>query len=157
MPDHHPHPDAEHIRPASLGDLDALVALEQLAFTSDQISRRQFRHHIGNRSALLLVCAGCDGLLGDSLLLLRRGSRVARLYSIVIAPSARGRGIGQLLLDANEQAGRKRGFRLLRLEVRVNNAAAIALYEGSGYVEFGHRASYYADGSDARRYQKSLD
>lgn len=144
------------VRRATHADVEALVALEHQAFTSDGISRRQFRHHIDNRSAVLLVCATTE-LLGDSLLLLRRGSRVARLYSLVVAPHARGAGVGRRLLDANEQASRHHACRLLRLEVRIDNAAAIALYEDSGYQRFGRRAHYYADGSDAWRYQKLLD
>lgn len=151
------HRDPDRIRAAIRTDLDALVALEERVFASDRISRRQFRHHIDNRRAVLLVCAQGDTLLGNSLLLLRRGSHVARLYSLVAAPDARGSGVGQSLLAADEQIARQRGCHLLRLEVRVDNSAAIALYERSGYHRFGRRADYYADGADAWRYQKSLD
>lgn len=158
MPQTTDHRDPGQVRHATRADLDALVALEQRVFASDRLSRRQFRHHIDSPSATLLVCATDSGLLGDSLLLLRRGSHVARLYSLAVAPAARGGGIGQSLLTANEQTARRRGCHLLRMEVRVANAAAIALYESNGYRRFGQRADgYYADGSDAWHYQKTLD
>lgn len=149
--------DTGPVRHAERADLDALMALELSAFASDRISGRQFRDHIDSRSAVLLVFSDGDDLVGDSLLLFRQKSRVARLYSLVVAPTARGRGIGQTLLDANEQVARQRGCPLLRLEVRVDNASAIALYERNGYRVFGRRSNYYADGTDAWRYQKELD
>ena len=44
----------------------------------------------------------------------------------------------------------------MRLEVRTDNAAAIALYEGRGYRRLAGIASYYEDGGDAWRYEKAL-
>ena len=35
------------------------------------------------------------------------------------------------------------------LEVRVSNAAAIALYEQLGFLQVGRRKGYYQDGEDA--------
>ena len=44
----------------------------------------------------------------------------------------------------------------LTLEVRYDNASAIALYESCGFRQFGEHAHYYADGATALRYEKSL-
>ena len=44
----------------------------------------------------------------------------------------------------------------LTLEVRYDNASAIALYESSGFRQFGEHAHYYADGAAALRYEKAL-
>jgi hypothetical protein len=40
--------------------------------------------------------------------------------------------------------------------VRYDNASAIALYESSGFRQFGEHPRYYADGASALRYEKSL-
>ncbi len=45
----------------------------------------------------------------------------------------------------------------LTLEVRYDKSSAIALYEGSGFRQYGEHAHYYADGAAALRYEKSLD
>lgn len=132
------------------------MALEQRAFARDRLSRRQWRHHIGNPQAALLVCVEAGALLGDALMLFRRGSGVARLYSLAVAPVARGRGIGGALLRAGERMARVRGAERVRLEVRKDNPVAIALYERHGYRRFGERPGYYADGMDAWRYEKRL-
>jgi [ribosomal protein S18]-alanine N-acetyltransferase len=48
------------------------------------------------------------------------------------------------------------GRRALRLEVRADNGAAIALYERLGFREFGRYDYYYADGARALRFEKAL-
>jgi ribosomal protein S18 acetylase RimI-like enzyme len=45
----------------------------------------------------------------------------------------------------------------LRLEVRYDNASAIALYEKMGYRQFGQYERYYEDGAAALRFEKRLD
>jgi GNAT superfamily N-acetyltransferase len=53
---------------------------------------------------------------------------------VVVARAARGRGVGAALLAAGEQWARRRGYRLLSLNVFVDNTEARALYERSGYA-----------------------
>jgi ribosomal protein S18 acetylase RimI-like enzyme len=144
------------IRPAAPGDLDALVALERRAFTTDHLSRRQYRHHITSASARVLAAVDATGLLGKAVVFFRKNSSTARLYSIAVAHEARGRGVGEALLGAVERAARARGCKLLRLEVRQDNGAAIRLYERLGYRRFGAYAGFYEDGADASRYEKPL-
>src|SRR6185312_11811488 len=91
------------------------------------------------------------------LLLFRNDVAVARLYSIAVAPDFRGRGVAVLLMRDAEEIARGRGSRRLRLEARADNAAAIRLYERLGYGVIGRIAGYYADGTDALRYERELD
>jgi ribosomal protein S18 acetylase RimI-like enzyme len=145
------------VRAATPADLDALVALELRAFSGDRMSRPQYRRHLASPGAAVLVAdVPGEGLLGSALVFFRRGSTLARLYSIATAPAARGRGIGAGLLAAAERAARERGCRALRLEVRVDNTAAIALYERAGYRRIGSYPGYYEDGADAWRYEKGV-
>jgi ribosomal protein S18 acetylase RimI-like enzyme len=144
------------IRRARPADLAALVALENASFAADRLSARQYRRHLDGASAVVIAAHAGDALVGSAVLFLRHGSRVARLYSIAVAPAARGRGVASALLAAAEQAARRRGARCLRLEVRQDNAAAIALYERHGYHRFGAHRRYYEDGADAWRYERSL-
>jgi ribosomal-protein-alanine N-acetyltransferase len=145
-----------HIRPATEADLDALVALERRAFTTDHLSLRQYRHHLHSSTAIVLAAVDGSGLLGKAVVFLRAHSDIARLYSIAVADEARGRGLGEALLEAAEDAARARNCQRMRLEVRQDNSAAIRLYERHGYRRFGARQSYYEDGADAWRYEKRL-
>ena len=144
------------IRRALPDDLDALLALEQRAFNTDHLSRRQYRRHIGSASGAVLVAVGAAGLLGKALVFFNARTDVARLYSIAVGDAARGQGLGAVLLAAAEQEARRRGRRRMRLEVSQRNPGAIRLYERSGYRRIGERRGYYENGEHAWRYEKDL-
>ena len=144
------------IRPARDSDLDAIAALEAAVFSGDRLSRRSLRAFIRSPRRPLLV-ARCDSeLAGYALVALREGSRVARLYSIAVQPSFGRRGIGRALLRACEAYARRRGRQTLRLEVRADNEAALALYERLDYRRFGRLEDYYDDGAAALRLEKPV-
>ena len=139
------------LRLARDADLPALLALEA-QFPGDRLSARQFRHHLGNPRAALRVLEA-DGLVaGYHLVLNRRLSHRAWLYSIAVAHHARGQGLGGRLLADAEAGAAAAGRRGMRLEVRQDNAAAIALYERAGYRRSAHLRRYYDDGGDGWRY-----
>ncbi|MBN8885546.1 MAG: GNAT family N-acetyltransferase [Rudaea sp.] len=144
------------IRPAVDADLGALLALERASFTTDHLSLRQYRQHLHSATATVLAAVDADGLLGKAVVFYRQGSDIARLYSIAVAERARGRGIAKSLLAAVETAAHQRDCSRLRLEVRKDNAAAIALYERLGFQRFGEKHGFYEDGADAWRYQKVI-
>jgi ribosomal protein S18 acetylase RimI-like enzyme len=60
------------------------------------------------------------------------------------------------MLGDAERLAASRKKRVLRLEVRADNAPAIRLYESRGYRLIGRYAGYYADDADALRYEKRL-
>ncbi|MFL5105010.1 MAG: peptidase C39 family protein [Xanthobacteraceae bacterium] len=144
------------VRPAQAADLDGLLALEEKAFRTDRISRGSFRRLLAAPSAAVIVAELDRDIAGYALVLFRKGTPVARLYSIAVAPLAGGRRIGAMLLEAAEQVAMERGAARLRLEVNEANSPAIALYRKSGYREFGRRAHYYEDKSHALRFEKRL-
>jgi ribosomal protein S18 acetylase RimI-like enzyme len=148
---------AVRVRRAELSDLDDLVALEQASFDSDRLSRAQYRRHLDSETAQVLVAsANHRNFLGTAVVFFRKGSTLARLYSIATKPEARGKGVGSALIDGAERAARAHRCHALRLEVRADNHAAIRLYERLGYRCIGHYRAYYQDGADAWRYEKIL-
>lgn len=149
-------PSDAHIRRATIGDLDALVELENASFAVERMSARQLRRHLESLSAEIFVATRDRQVVGAAVLFFRRTTHVARLYSIAVAASERGSGLGASLLAAAEQAARRRGSRTLRLEVRSDNLRAQRLYERHGYRRFGLHRGYYEDGHDAQRYEKAL-
>ncbi len=144
------------LRAARETDLDALCALENASFATDRLSRRRFKHWIGARNRVFLIAEGPEGLLGYGLVLLHRGTRLARLYSIAVDAAARGRGLAQALLKALEAATAERGRLYMRLEVAEDNHAAVNLYRRLGYAVFGRYADYYEDHQAALRMQKRI-
>lgn len=144
------------VRPALPGDLAALVAVENAAFSGDKLSERSLRRLSSAETAIVGVAEERGKVLGYALALTRRTSGVARLYSIAVAPEETGKGVAALLLHYVENAACGRGFHTMRLEVRSDNKPAIRLYEKMGYRSFAQYENYYHDGMSAVRYQKSL-
>jgi [ribosomal protein S18]-alanine N-acetyltransferase len=144
------------IRAASLSDLDAILALEHAVFSADRLSRRSLRAFIESPHRPLLVAVSDNRLAGYALVALRGRSSAARLYSIAVDPRIGRRGVGRALMAACERYAAAQGRQSLRLEVRCDNAAAIALYERLGFRQFGKYDGYYADGARALRFEKPV-
>jgi ribosomal protein S18 acetylase RimI-like enzyme len=144
------------LRRGLLSDLDALLALEQAVFDTDILSRRSFRHFLAARNSTLIVAEESGKLAGYVLVLYPPRSKLARLYSVAVAPHIGGRGVGSHLLAAGEEAARRHGRRAMRLEVHEHNGRAIGRYEKSGYRLFGRHRDYYDNHGDALRFEKAL-
>jgi len=145
------------MRAATLDDLEAITALEQISF-GNPWPRSAFRQELRLPYARLVVVheeRGEGELLGfvDSWL------RADELHLLVLAvqPDQRRRGIARALVAGAEQHARDRGATYAVLEVRAANAAARAFYRTLGYGHVGVKRGYYSDnGEDALVLMKYL-
>ncbi|MFC1578845.1 GNAT family N-acetyltransferase/peptidase C39 family protein [Pseudomonadota bacterium] len=145
-----------NIRRVVASDIGELLRLEALAFKGDRLSRRSFKRWLKHGGCVFLVWEEGDALRGYILVIQRRGTRLARLYSLAVDPVHQGRGIAAKLVQRAEQVGRETGSLYMRLEVAGNNTAAINLYRKLGYQQFGLYRDYYEDHSDALRMEKCI-
>lgn len=154
------------IRRAETADIPALLAIEEQSFATDRMTQRNFRYAIRQAKGVVLVAyrqgpnvqerpspnePDAYGVVG-----FHAGTPFARLTSFAVAPDKRGQGLGRRLLAALEKAAADHGCRGMRLEVRADNAAAIALYTATGYRRFAIYPDYYEDGMAALRLEKPL-
>jgi [ribosomal protein S18]-alanine N-acetyltransferase len=142
------------VREAAYDDLDRIVKLERDSFPEDQVSRRSLRDFLRAAHRPVIMATIDDDLAGYALVSLRKRSRAARIYSLAVDVRFARRGVGQALLQACEKYARQHGRAALTLEVRYDNAPAIALYEKCGFRQFGEHEDYYSDGATALRYEK---
>jgi [ribosomal protein S18]-alanine N-acetyltransferase len=144
------------VREARPRDLDAIARLENESFETDRVSRRSLREFLRAPHRPVIAATIDDELAGYALVALRKRARVVRIYSLAVSARFACRGVGRALLNACEAYARRHRRAALILEVRYDNAAAIALYESSGFRQFGEHTHYYADGATALRYEKPL-
>lgn len=144
------------IRAAGAADLDWLVDIEARCFETDRVSRRSFRAFLTGESAMLRIIEADGQRLGYSLVLFRRSTALARLYSIAVLPEMTGRGLAAVMLAAAEGECARVGKVVMRLEVATDNVPAQRLYARAGYRAIRTMRGYYEDGSDALRMEKSL-
>lgn len=133
----------ERIRRAVPADLDALMALERACFDRDAQSRRSMVHLVGRAHGEVRVVDDDGGIVADLVLLYRRGTRVARIYSIAVDPAARGRGLARRLIEDAEQCAQTAGCRRISAEARISNRASRLLFASCGFREAGRIADYY--------------
>lgn len=90
-------------------------------------------------SALCAVSSGVPvGMISYVVSERTKSRHVANIYSVYVAPEHRGRGVGKLLLESAISAIRKHGGVLkVKLDVNPEMRAAVALYEGAGFMVVG--------------------
>ena len=114
----------------------------------DELADRRLRHYVVAEDAdgALLGWAGVM-VVGDQ----------AEILTVGVVPAARRRGIARTLVANVLTEARRRGAVEAFLEVRVDNAGAIALYENEGFTRLGTRRGYYDAGRvDALTMRKEL-
>ena len=148
--------NAVEYRLANLSDVASLVALETKCFESDRLSKRRFKHWVQASNGIFVIAQNHESICGYGLVILRKATRSARLYSLAIDSEYRGQGIASDLLAHLEQLTLSKQRLFMRLEVAETNLTAITLYKRLGYRQFGVYKHYYQDGTHALRLQKSL-
>lgn len=128
------------IRKMEAKDVSAIAALEQVCF-SDPWSESSIASELVNPLSYWLVAeeGGCiAGYVGSQSVL-----DAADMMNIAVSPDFRRRGVGQALVEALIDYLQQKRVIALLLEVRVSNAAAIALYQKLGFEQVGCRPRYY--------------
>ena len=144
------------IREARPRDLEAIGRLENESFETDRVSRRSLREFLRAPHRPVTVATIDDELAGYVLVSLRKGARALRIYSLAVGAPVRPPRRRPGALAGREAYGRRHRREALTLEVRYDNASAIALYESCGFRQFGEHTRHYADGATALRYEKPL-
>lgn len=91
-----------------------------------------------------LVLAAFDDLKPVGFLMLRAVAGEAEILALATHPMLQRRGVATRLLDSSSAYLAALGVRKLFLEVAADNAAALALYDGKGFIRCGLRKNYYA-------------
>lgn len=145
------------LRPGDHQDLQQLLELEQQAFASDRISKRSWLSLLKSASAVVLIASFGSAVAGSAVVLLRKRSSVARLYSIAVKGGYRGMGVGRALAADSLRVAEQLGCKQIRLESRIDNLRAHELFRSLGFQSFGPPVdNYYADGKSAIRFRRSL-
>ncbi len=134
------------IRPATRGDIPALIALAAQAKEAAQWPSQAYEHLFDGdappRIALLAENAATE-MVGFVVALC--AGPEWELENIVVSAGARRRGIGAELLQALLVRAHAGCAQRVCLEVRESNRSARALYQRAGFRQSGRRPGYYLD------------
>ncbi|GAA4698087.1 ribosomal protein S18-alanine N-acetyltransferase [Nocardioides conyzicola] len=144
------------VRPATAADVSAIADLEADNLGVDAWSEGLVREGVvGNLPTISYLVAEVDGtVVGHATASVV--ADIAELQRIAVDPAHRRTGVASELLDAVVDAARSGGADRLLLEVREDNAGAIAFYAARDFVEVHRRRGYYRDGTTAVVMRRSL-
>lgn len=137
--------DAVAIRPAEVGDADAVAALlAVLGYPCTREDAAQRIEQVNEEPDQSLLLAELDGEVSglmalDLMYYLPLGARTARITALAVSRGQSGRGVGRALLREAEQ--RARAARAARIEVTsaAHRDDAHAFYQACGYSESAKR------------------
>jgi [ribosomal protein S18]-alanine N-acetyltransferase len=135
------------VRPLTGADLDQLDRLERQLFDAAAWSRASFaeeleadgRWYLGAERTADGALIGYAGIWFDGY--------DAQVMTIAVDPAHQDHGLGRDLLTQLVAHAREVGAAQVLLEVRVDNAPAIHLYESVGFQMLGRRRAYYQPGN----------
>lgn len=126
--------------------LPAVLAHEPEMFGTEAWSASAYREELADTRHRHYVAAVDDDGAVQGWAGVRIVGAEAEILTVGVVGSARRLGIGAVLLTDLLDEATRRGAREVFLEVRVDNAAARALYEREGFAELGIRRGYYDGG-----------
>ncbi len=135
--------------PMRAADLDAVMEIERCSFP-EPWSAGLFLHELKVPFSQTILARAADNspdvwgyicrwLVGDEI----------HILNLAVHPDRRRAGVGRALVELTLQEAERSETRLITLEVRRENASAIALYRSLGFTESGVRRNYYGRGHDA--------
>ena len=134
-----PHAPEARFESLTLARLDAVLAVEQRAYTHPW-TRGNFTDALASGYQAQVLMAG-DHLLGYFVAM--QGVDEVHLLNITVTPEYQRQGWARVLLDGLALWSRGRGAQWLWLEVRASNLRARHIYETHGFRRVGERKRYY--------------
>ena len=146
-------------RDAMALDLPILVSMEKILFADSPWSMGQFKEEFKGvpRTHFFTVAVDSNNqIVGYAAVMVPAPGVEADVLTVGVLPEHRKSGIGTAFMEKLENWASDKESNAMMLEVGVDNANAIALYESLGYSEISVRQNYYGAGLDALVMRKDL-
>lgn len=127
------------IRAFSPGDEKSIATLEAECFSSPWSEAAILESTDNNTAFIVFEENGrVQGYAGLQIVL-----DEGYVTNIAVTKTARGRGIGQSLVESLIKLAQEKGLAFISLEVRQSNVPAISLYAKCGFKDVGKRKNFY--------------
>jgi ribosomal-protein-alanine N-acetyltransferase len=140
-------------------DLPVLVSMERVLFADSPWSMGQFKEEfkgVPNSRYFLVATNDADQIVGYAAVLVVAPGVEADVLTVAVLPDYTRQGIATHFMNELEKWSQSKQALAMMLEVGVENASAIALYEKLGYQTIATRKNYYGQGLDAFVMRKEL-
>jgi ribosomal-protein-alanine N-acetyltransferase len=145
------------VRPLTVAQMDECYRLDQRCFVDGEAySRDTFEYLLTAPDSVSYRVVTQTNALAGFVIGLLEPDHTGHITTIAVAPEHRRRRLASRLIDKVEDGFRRRGIRILRLEVRSANTAAQKLYLSLGFSVAQRLPRYYSNGGDGLLMVKSL-
>jgi ribosomal-protein-alanine N-acetyltransferase len=133
-----------NLRPVTAADSAALAQAHAFGF-DDPWSAASLAELFAGPGVYGFLAA--DGARPAGMIVCRTVLEDAEVLTVAVDPTLRGKGVGRALLEAAIGVARQAGATAMFLEVAIDNAPALSLYQRAGFVRAGLRKGYYDRGA----------
>lgn len=146
------------VETATPQNIEEMLKIERECFTAEAYTRQQILNLLKSKNALALLIRVDGDASGFIIALLETEGkhRLGHAVTIDVAVKYRRKGLGSFLLRKMENILSERGVEAVYLEVRVDNHAALRLYEKQGYMKAELLEHYYSARTHGLRLVKRL-
>ncbi len=145
------------IRVAEQSDLKSILEIENQSFAVEAFNARHFKYLLKTLTSYFFVATIDNAIAGYGIVLWRKNSKTLRVYSIAVAKEFRGKGVAHCILQETKRFSKAKNLMTLSLEVRTDNARAIAIYQEEGFSVAGQKQHYYGQDEHALVMKHSIE
>lgn len=136
-------------RVANSFDLPVFVSLDKELFPYSPWSTSQYKEEFSSPTRHFVVAVDAEQNIVGYAGVFAPGGAEADVLTVGVVPTQRGKGIAKALMALITDWAKKQGSIAMMLEVKVDNAEAIGLYQSLGYSQLNIRKDYFGAGLDA--------
>jgi ribosomal-protein-alanine N-acetyltransferase len=137
-------------RVANAFDLPVFVSLDKDLFPYSPWSASQYKEEFSSPTRHFVVAVDEAQSIVGYAGVFAPGAAEADILTVGVVPEHRGKGIAKALMALITDWAKVQGSTAMMLEVKVDNAEAIGLYESLGYSKLNIRKDYFGAGLDAQ-------
>ena len=137
-------------READAFDLPIFVSLDKELFPYAPWTTGQYKEEFSSPTRHFVVALDEQHSIIGYAGVFAPGATVADILTVGVVPEHRGKGIATALMALITDWALSQGSTAMILEVKVDNAEAIGLYESLGYSKLNVRKDYFGAGLDAQ-------
>ncbi|WP_394833668.1 ribosomal protein S18-alanine N-acetyltransferase [Pendulispora rubella] len=148
--------DVPNIAAMRSEDIADVLAIDAASFQSHRTTTDNLQEEMDRPWSHLWVARTPQGQLAAFIVLWHVADEV-HVLNVATDPSFRRHGYARALMHHTIAFAKKHEVRLVLLEVRRSNGAAMALYRTLGFSAMGVRRGYYSDGEDGIEMMLTFD
>ena len=137
-------------------DLEELYAIELECFGNESFSYLEYRRLLSSHYSIPIKAVIKKRIIGFVIGMHQMSNRSCTIVTINVKPRFRKKGVGFELMKSLEKGLETLNCREVTLQTRVNNTAALALFDKLGFSKTSRLLNYYPNRTDGFEMKKIM-